>query len=215
MGYYGNIINQIISNYNTQNNQQNNNPINNPLQQIFLIYNQSLNPSNYYQEPNNNDDSLNNEDANNNEEVINNENANNNEEVINNEDVNNNEEPPNNPNQFTFDNNGYSVRFTTVPVRTPILLNILQTIMNSYNNLEDVVVSLDESELEKMKVSTLESDKDYNCCICMNKMIKDEVVMELPCKHDFHNDCIKEHLINYSNKCPICRLESGKAKYNV
>ena len=92
---------------------------------------------------------------------------------------------------------------------------MLQNIMNSYTEYEDVVVSLDENELEKLNITKLESDKDYNCCICMNKMITDEITMELPCKHDFHKDCIYEYLKEYNYKCPICRMEAGKPKYNL
>ena len=40
-------------------------------------------------------------------------------------------------------------------------------------------------------------------------------VTELNCKHTFHTKCIKEWLKEYDYKCPVCRKESGKPKYDL
>ena len=51
------------------------------------------------------------------------------------------------------------------------------------------------------------ADEDM-CPICMDKLTDKEVV-ELPCKHNFHKECILNMVmskeIDSELKCPICR----------
>ncbi len=42
------------------------------------------------------------------------------------------------------------------------------------------------------------------CCICLEKYEKNEIIMELACNHNFHEKCIKEWM-NKNNNCPQCR----------
>ena len=94
-----------------------------------------------------------------------------------------------------------------------ILINGLHN--NNNHNYEDVKVTVDENELASLPVKTLETNIDDDCTICMGKMVKDEVVTELGCTHTFHTDCIKPYLKEYNYKCPVCRKEVGKTKYNL
>lgn len=96
------------------------------------------------------------------------------------------------------------------------MINILiNGLHNNNHNYEDVKVTVDEDELASLPVKTLENNIDDDCTICMGKMVKDEVVTELGCTHTFHNDCIKPYLKEYNYKCPVCRKEVGKTKYNL
>ncbi len=79
----------------------------------------------------------------------------------------------------------------------------------------DVVVSTDEKDLESLKTIKLETNLDTGCSICMGHLEKDEEVSELKCSHTFHTECIKPYLCQYNYKCPVCRAEVGKAKYNI
>jgi len=46
---------------------------------------------------------------------------------------------------------------------------------------------------------------DELCAICHAQMNKD-VVIRLPCKHDFHKDCIEKWFF-ISTRCPLCKQE--------
>lgn len=79
----------------------------------------------------------------------------------------------------------------------------------------DVVVSTDEKDLDSLKTIKLDNKLDTDCSICMGHLEKDEEVSELKCTHTFHTECIKPYLREYNYKCPVCRAEVGKAKYNI
>lgn len=43
------------------------------------------------------------------------------------------------------------------------------------------------------------------CVICSIEYLNDSNLRILPCRHTFHKECIDKWLLNYSNKCPICK----------
>ena len=50
-------------------------------------------------------------------------------------------------------------------------------------------------------------EKDEMCVICQcNFELKDKI-MVLPCFDKFHESCLEPYLIEYNNKCPICKKE--------
>lgn len=83
------------------------------------------------------------------------------------------------------------------------------------NTMEDVKVTLDERDIEKLQVLNAEEDLDVKCCICMLDIEKDNKYCKLDCEHSFHESCIKNWFENFNYKCPICRKECGKAKYHI
>ena len=56
--------------------------------------------------------------------------------------------------------------------------------------------------------------KGLTCNICLNQFELDECVVELDCKHGFHENCII-HWLKMNNTCPVCRseLESNNPEY--
>jgi len=99
---------------------------------------------------------------------------------------------------------------------TNALTELAMSIRNRMNNtFEDVKITLDESELEKLKTYTLTKTLEEKCVICIGELEEGEHVMELPCKHIFHHNCIKSLLLNYDYKCPVCRHDIGKHKINL
>lgn len=80
---------------------------------------------------------------------------------------------------------------------------------------DDVKISLDISDLKKLKQKKLKLDMDSDCSICLENMLKGQKVILLKCGHTFHKDCIYEHLSKYSYKCPVCRTECGKSYANI
>lgn len=49
----------------------------------------------------------------------------------------------------------------------------------------------------------------------MDELVKDEDATYLECSHVFHSKCIDEWLSKYNYKCPVCKKEAGKPKYNI
>ncbi len=106
--------------------------------------------------------------------------------------------------------------FRNTDDRITSIRNILYSIINNrLPEYQDVVVSLDEEEFNKLPCKVLDNDLQENCCICIEQFKKNDTVIEAPCKHIYHKDCITDYLINYNYKCPICRVEIGKPKYNI
>ena len=96
--------------------------------------------------------------------------------------------------------------------------SLLLQSLNGASNMDDVVVSLDDEDLSNIKSYKYEKDKEESklkCTICMDFCNEGEEICELKCGHKFHKDCIIPYLKDYNYKCPICRTEVGKAKYNT
>jgi|UniRef100_A0A6C0IYW0 hypothetical protein len=123
---------------------------------------------------------------------------------------------------FGLNNNPYIVQNNQTSEE---YLNIFTNIINSINipapeiietaNMEDVRVTLDDTEFDNIKTEELQEDLNDKCSICMMEMNKGNEVSKLCCEHNFHNSCIMQWLTEYNYKCPVCRKECGKAKYNI
>jgi hypothetical protein len=102
---------------------------------------------------------------------------------------------------------------------TTQLINTIHTLLGNLNlgnilgNMEDVAITVED--IDKLQSVKLEKDIDENCSICIGPLIKDEMATTLECKHIYHTDCIKPYLEKYNHKCPVCRAEIGKPKYNL
>ncbi|GMH53497.1 hypothetical protein TrST_g6830 [Triparma strigata] len=69
--------------------------------------------------------------------------------------------------------------------------------------LETILYSKEGSEEEKEeRTSYFEND---SCPVCLEDYITDEPLKLLPCKHAFHEDCIKPWLTKQSGCCPLCK----------
>ena len=68
--------------------------------------------------------------------------------------------------------------------------------------IDDSIIKLIMTEIKK------ENIKDDVCTICLLQLCEDSVI-ELNCKHKYHENCIKQWL-NHKVECPLC-----KAKYRL
>ncbi len=56
----------------------------------------------------------------------------------------------------------------------------------------------------KYKKNELETETNV-CSICIDEFQEEQEIIKLSCNHIFHYNCIKSYLLNYNNKCPLCR----------
>ena len=94
-------------------------------------------------------------------------------------------------------------------------MNMFTNILAGPSPVEDVLCTLDDEEKEKLKKFILETKIDEKCNICLDEMNEGDEVVVLPCCHTYHSCCIFKYLDEYNYKCPICRKEVGKPKYNL
>ncbi|KAI8081887.1 uncharacterized protein B0P05DRAFT_452764, partial [Gilbertella persicaria] len=58
--------------------------------------------------------------------------------------------------------------------------------------------------LPKRPLTDKEKSQETDCAVCKDHFELDEQVIELPCQHIFHDDCIKPWL-KLNGTCPVCR----------
>lgn len=105
-----------------------------------------------------------------------------------------------------------------------ILINRIISRLNVYNgiyNINDLIMNINNQNEEEANQTITENDfnnsfiaykytnKNTNeiteCSICIDTIQEEQEVIKLSCNHIFHHKCIKSYLLNYNNKCPLCR----------
>jgi hypothetical protein len=95
-----------------------------------------------------------------------------------------------------------------------LLYNTIMTLLNTIDTRdlnednEEEQEKLTEEDFNKLDVIKINEDhlsEDLECSICIDKFELEQDVIKLNCNHLFHKNCIKSHLLNYNNKCPLCR----------
>ena len=112
--------------------------------------------------------------------------------------------------------NHYSIPVTEIEIENSnimiypnLLFSTLMNIIDNTNDNEEVQEDteiLTEEEFNQLEVVNVDnSNVDNECSICIDNFSEGQEVIKLPCNHIFHFNCIKSHLRNYNNKCPLCR----------
>lgn len=75
-----------------------------------------------------------------------------------------------------------------------------------YNNTDDRETDEIDEMTDSLKTIkfTKKNEEEVTCPICLEEFNEDESVIELPCKHVFHKECIKKWFEN-NHSCPTCR----------
>ncbi|GAB6028186.1 hypothetical protein CHUAL_002391 [Chamberlinius hualienensis] len=60
--------------------------------------------------------------------------------------------------------------------------------------------------VSELKRRIVRGETGESCAICLKKYDEEDEVIEMPCKHEFHLECIMPWL-SKSNSCPVCRHE--------
>jgi len=88
------------------------------------------------------------------------------------------------------------------------LLNLYLSRNESENQEEEEEKQiLTEEEIERLSIIRIKEEIEDDCSICFEKMEIDTEVYEITCNHKFHKNCLKPHLLNYNNRCPVCRTD--------
>ncbi|KAL3641956.1 hypothetical protein CASFOL_012771 [Castilleja foliolosa] len=76
-----------------------------------------------------------------------------------------------------------------------------------YEEEEEIVwtVPADESSIESLEKKKI-NDCGTDCSICLEEMLRGAEGLYMPCRHVFHEDCIKKWL-RTSHYCPVCRYQ--------
>eukprot|EP00035_Acanthoeca_spectabilis_P024361 m.453469 g.453469 ORF g.453469 m.453469 type:complete len:358 (+) comp20505_c0_seq1:110-1183(+) len=61
--------------------------------------------------------------------------------------------------------------------------------------------------LKLPKRSFKPEDADETCCICLDDYARGDTILTLPCKHYFHEGCIRPWLQDEQRLCPICKRD--------
>lgn len=74
---------------------------------------------------------------------------------------------------------------------------------------QTIVTNCKKKRLTCRRLNSADEEKLLNeCSICLEQYIKNDKVIELSCKHTYHEKCIKEWMDTNNisnNSCPICR----------
>lgn len=86
---------------------------------------------------------------------------------------------------------------------------IIEESMESH--LNDIFKREDKYEIN---LETKKQEKEENCLICLDMILKDEEVFCIPCGHSFHKNCLRESVSFNHLYCPTCRYPIPLRKKN-
>ncbi len=145
----------------------------------------------------------------------------------------NNSESSNNNNAFNISNMNTNPPFLAVRPRNSLLSIISSLLGSEDDNLESIIHNImqndnnqygnpptsqkvlsklsayefDDTQLMKKNKSSCRGDSaEFSCSICKEEYEFKNVLIKLPCGHNFHKDCILPWLKS-RNSCPTCRYE--------
>jgi len=84
---------------------------------------------------------------------------------------------------------------------------------NVNTEMEDIKVTLTEADFNKLSHQTiteciLKELEHKDCNVCIENYNVGDCVVTLPCKHYFHENCIRGWLCNEKITCPVCRHDT-------
>ena len=79
--------------------------------------------------------------------------------------------------------------------------------------MEDIKVTLTETEFDNLPHQTvtariLKNFEHKDCNVCIENYNVGDSIVTLPCKHYFHENCIRGWLCNEKVTCPVCRHDT-------
>ncbi|KAF9973776.1 hypothetical protein BGZ73_002964 [Actinomortierella ambigua] len=98
-----------------------------------------------------------------------------------------------NPGDYVFGQNG--------------LDDIITQLMEQQSRMSGPIGATDETinKVPRHKLTQEELDVKLDCSVCKDEFTMDDSLLQLECKHIFHEDCLKPWL-KMSGTCPTCRF---------
>ena len=62
------------------------------------------------------------------------------------------------------------------------------------------------NNLPRRSLDSISDNQNLQCPVCLASFDDDDVIIEMPCEHCFHSDCLLPWL-RKTNSCPLCRFE--------
>lgn len=116
------------------------------------------------------------------------------------------------------DQNNNLINILNILLGTPINIQNMQfeqILINPIDighPLEDVVVTTNNDDLNKLDILKITTEMNERCTICLEDMKEDEEYFNIECKHIFHKNCLETYLKNYNHICPLCREDIGESE---
>jgi hypothetical protein len=83
--------------------------------------------------------------------------------------------------------------------------NVTVRIMQNGLLTSEQVLGLEEQEYQKAEG---EEEEESRCCaICLDEFEDKEKVRVLPCRHEFHENCLVPWLTERHSSCPLCKFD--------
>ena len=98
-------------------------------------------------------------------------------------------------------------------VENRVVNRVINTSLHDQTRYKDVLSEKGKKQLKKVKYNTLMGQD--TCPISLNKFEKDEILIQLPCKHVFSQESILNWVQNEHANCPICKFELDSVKQEV
>lgn len=92
-------------------------------------------------------------------------------------------------------------------------LEIQDAQIESLEDYRPLKFGLNKEKISEMKtLKSNDSETKCDCSICLEKYNKEEKLLQAPCGHIFHYECICKWFMNNTN-CPLCREEFDAEKF--
>mmetsp|Transcript_51035 Transcript_51035/g.81293 ORF Transcript_51035/g.81293 Transcript_51035/m.81293 type:complete len:176 (-) Transcript_51035:32-559(-) len=93
----------------------------------------------------------------------------------------------------------------------PYTADIFHQVVSSIKNrkrdpYESVTKGLSKKQIARIPTKVLTQDSSESCIICLLPHCQNEQIRKLPCKHEFHADCI-DIWVSKRPRCPMCKLD--------
>lgn len=85
-----------------------------------------------------------------------------------------------------------------------IIQSLLNQTRGSSSSSGNTPQSISKKQVNKTLKERIIKDKQCECAICLNFDESEDKVVEMPCKHKYHQKCISQW-VSKVNNCPLCK----------